>query len=151
MRAVIQRVKESSVCVDNICVGHIGRGLLVLLGIARDDTEREIDWLIDKIINLRIFERQDGRFDESLVDVGGALLVVSQFTLYGDCAKGRRPSFSDAMPSSQAREMFEVFVDRAKQRVANVATGVFQAHMDVALVNDGPVTIIIDTKSKGFC
>ena len=146
MRAVIQRVKESSVYADNICVGHIGPGLLVLLGIARDDTEREIDWLIDKIVNLRIFEKDDGKFDESLVDVDGALLIVSQFTLYGDCAKGRRPSFSNAMPSSQARRLFDVFVKRAKGRVKNVESGVFQAHMEVSLINDGPVTLIIDSK-----
>jgi D-tyrosyl-tRNA(Tyr) deacylase len=146
MRAVVQRVKESSVIVDNECVGRIGRGLLVLLGFARDDTEEGIDWLIDKIINLRIFEKEDGKFDESLLDIGGELLIVSQFTLYGDCAKGRRPSFSDAMPSSEARKMFELFIDRTKKRVKNVQTGVFQAHMDVALVNDGPVTIIIDSR-----
>jgi D-tyrosyl-tRNA(Tyr) deacylase len=146
MRAVIQRVKESSVLVDNACVGSIGRGLLVLLGFARDDTEEGIDWLIDKIINLRIFEKEDGRFDESLLDINGALLLVSQFTLYGDCAKGRRPSFSDAMSSAEARNLFDIFVDRAKKRVVNVQTGIFQAHMDVALINDGPVTIIIDSK-----
>ncbi|MBP1750930.1 MAG: D-tyrosyl-tRNA(Tyr) deacylase [Deltaproteobacteria bacterium] len=146
MRAVLQRVKESSVTVDNRCVGRIERGLLVLLGFARDDTEEGIDWLIDKIINLRVFEKEDGKFDESLLDIGGGLLIVSQFTLYGDCAKGRRPSFSDAMPSSEAGKMFELFIDRAKKRVKNVQTGVFQAHMDVALVNDGPVTIIIDSR-----
>ena len=145
MRAVVQRVRESSVFVDNTCVGHIGRGLLVLLGIARDDTKESIDWLIDKIVNLRIFEKEDGRFDESLLDINGALLVVSQFTLYGDCSKGRRPSFSDAMPSLEARKLFDIFVDRAKKRVAHVQTGVFQAHMDVSLVNDGPVTVIIDS------
>ncbi len=145
MRAVVQRVKESSVFVDNTCVGRIGRGLLVLLGIGRDDTKESIDWLIDKIVNLRIFEKEDGRFDESLLDINGALLVVSQFTLYGDCSKGRRPSFSGAMPSQEAREFFDIFVDRAKRRVADVQTGVFQAHMDVSLVNDGPVTVIIDS------
>lgn len=145
MRAVVQRVKESSVFVDNSCVGHIGRGLLVLLGIAKGDTGENIDWLVDKIVNLRIFEKEDGKFDESLLDVNGALLVVSQFTLYGDCSKGRRPSFSDAMPSSEAREFFNLFVEKAKTRVARVETGVFQAHMDVSLVNDGPVTVIIDT------
>lgn len=146
MRAVIQRVKESSVLVDNTCAGHIDRGLLVLLGIGRGDTEEAIDWLIDKIINLRIFEKEDGKFDESLLDINGALLLVSQFTLYGDCMKGRRPSFSGAMPSADARRLFDLFVDRARRRVANVQTGVFQAHMDVALVNDGPVTIVIDSE-----
>lgn len=146
MRAVIQRVKESSVLVDNTCVGHIDRGLLVLLGIGRDDTEEGVDWLIDKIVNLRIFEKEDGKFDESLLDINGGLLLVSQFTLYGDCMKGRRPSFSEAMPSPDARRLFDIFVDRARRRVTNVQTGVFQAHMDVALVNDGPVTIVIDSK-----
>ena len=146
MRAVVQRVKESSVLVDNTCVGHIGKGLLVLLGIARDDTPDKIDWLIDRIVNLRIFENADGRFDESLLDVNGGLLIVSQFTLYGDSTKGRRPSFSDAMPSSGARRFFEIFVERARKYVSNVQTGVFQAHMEVSLVNDGPVTIIIDSK-----
>lgn len=146
MRAVVQRVKEASVSVDHECVGRIDQGLLVLLGFARDDTEEGIDWLIDKIVNLRIFERQDGKFDESLLDINGGLLLVSQFTLYGDCAKGRRPSFSEAMPSLEARNLFDAFVDRAKKRVVNVATGVFQAHMDVALVNDGPVTIIIESR-----
>lgn len=146
MRAVVQRVKEASVSVDNECVGRIGMGLVVLLGFARDDTEDGIDRLIDKIITLRVFEKEDGRFDESLLDVKGGLLLVSQFTLYGDCAKGRRPSFSEAMPSVKARELFEAFVERAGKRVANVQSGVFQAHMDVALVNDGPVTIIIDSK-----
>ena len=146
MRAVVQRVKEASVSVDNECVGRIDQGLLVLLGFARDDTEEGIDWLIDKIVNLRIFERQDGKFDESLLDISGGLLLVSQFTLYGDCTKGRRPSFSEAMPSPEARKLFEAFVAAAKRRVKDVQAGVFQAHMDVALVNEGPVTIIIDSR-----
>jgi D-aminoacyl-tRNA deacylase len=145
MRAVVQRVKESSVFVDNSCVGHIGKGLLVLLGIAKGDTKENIDWLVDKIVNLRIFEKEDSKFDESLLDVNGALLIVSQFTLYGDCSKGRRPSFSDAMPSLGAREFFDLFVERAKKRIAIVETGVFQAHMEVSLINDGPVTVMIDT------
>ncbi|HBA54901.1 D-aminoacyl-tRNA deacylase [Syntrophorhabdus aromaticivorans] len=147
MRAVVQRVKEASVTVEGNVVGRIGRGLLVLLGVGRDDGPKDIDWMIDKIINLRIFERDDGKFDESLLDVKGALLVVSQFTLYGDCRKGRRPSFSDAMNIEGARKVFEAFVEKAQQRVAEVATGVFQASMDVSLVNDGPVTLMVDSKS----
>lgn len=147
MRAVIQRVKEASVTVEGNVVGRIGRGLLVLLGIGSDDGPKDIDWMIDKIINLRIFERGDGKFDESLLDVKGALLVVSQFTLYGDCRKGRRPSFSDAMNVEGARKVFKVFVEKARQRVAEVETGVFQASMDVSLVNDGPVTLIVDSKT----
>ncbi len=146
MRAVIQRVKRASVEVDGRCVGETGRGLLVFLGIGKGDTERDIDWLLEKIVNLRVFEKEDGKFDESLLDTGGSLLVVSQFTLYGDCAKGRRPSFSDAMPSGEARTLFEVFVERAKTRVGEVQTGVFQAHMEVTLNNDGPVTLIIDSR-----
>ena len=146
MRAVIQRVKSASVDVDGRRVGETGRGLLVFLGIGKGDTERDVDWLLEKIVNLRIFEREDGKFDESLLDTGGSLLVVSQFTLYGDCAKGRRPSFSDAMPSGEARDLFEIFVERAKARVAEVQTGVFQTHMEVTLNNDGHVTLIIDSR-----
>ncbi len=123
MRAVIQRVKKASVTVEGICAGEIERGLLVLLGIAKDDTEKETDWMVEKIANLRIFEREDGKFDESLLDVGGALLVVSQFTLYGDCSKGRRPSFSSAMDSGKARSVFEAFVERSKRRVERRRNG----------------------------
>ncbi|OPY76491.1 MAG: D-tyrosyl-tRNA(Tyr) deacylase [Syntrophorhabdus sp. PtaU1.Bin153] len=146
MRAILQRVKEASVAVDGNVVGRIGRGLLVFLGIGRDDGPKDTDWMIDKIVNLRIFER-DGKFDESVLDVKGGLLVVSQFTLYGDCRKGRRPSFSDAMDVESAREVFDVFVEKARRRVAEVETGVFQASMDVSLVNDGPVTLIVDSKA----
>ena len=145
MKAVIQRVKEASVEVDGQIVGKIGHGILVLLGVGKDDSQENIDWMVEKIINLRIFEKEDGKFDESLLDVKGELLLVSQFTLYGNCSKGRRPSFSDAMDSGRAREIFELFVESAKKRVAKVETGIFQAHMDVKLVNDGPVTLIIDT------
>jgi D-tyrosyl-tRNA(Tyr) deacylase len=146
MRAVIQRVKNASVEVDGRCVGQTGQGLLVFLGIAKGDGEKDIDWLIEKIINLRIFEKVDGKFDESLLDRGGSLLVVSQFTLYGDCTRGRRPSFSDAMPSGEAKVLFETFVERARLRVPDVQTGVFQAHMEVTLTNDGPVTLIIESR-----
>lgn len=148
MRAVIQRVKSASVEVDGRCVGRTGFGLLVFLGIGRDDGERDIDWLIEKIVNLRIFEKEDGTFDQSLLDRGGSLLLVSQFTLYGDCTRGRRPSFSDAMPSAEAKVLFEAFVDRARLRVPDVQTGVFQAHMEVTLTNDGPVTLIIDSRKQ---
>jgi D-tyrosyl-tRNA(Tyr) deacylase len=126
----------------------VGPGLLVFVGIARGDGERIMDWLIEKIVNLRIFEREDGRFDESLLDTGGSLLLVSQFTLYGDCARGRRPSFSDAMPSGEAKIVFEAFVEKARLRVPDVQTGVFQAHMEVTLTNDGPVTLIIDSRKE---
>lgn len=146
MRAVVQRVKRASVSVDGVCIGKIGAGLLVLLGIAKGDTEKEIRWMVDKIVNLRIFAKDAGRFDESLLDIGGHLLIVSQFTLYGDCSKGRRPSFSEAMASEDARSLFEKFVDRARQQVDSVETGIFQADMDVELVNDGPVTLIVDSE-----
>lgn len=148
MRAVIQRVRSASVEVNGQCVGQVGPGLLVFVGIARGDGERDMDWLIEKIVNLRIFEREDGRFDESLLDTGGSLLLVSQFTLYGDCARGRRPSFSDAMPSGEAKIVFEAFVEKARLRVPDVQTGVFQAHMEVTLTNDGPVTLIIDSRKE---
>jgi D-tyrosyl-tRNA(Tyr) deacylase len=146
VRAVLQRVKEASVEVEGKAVGRIERGLLVLLGIAEGDSVADIPWMIDKIINLRIFEKEDGKFDNSLLDIGGELLIVSQFTLYGDCSKGRRPSFSEAMESGQAKGLFELFVEKAREKISKVESGIFQASMDVSLVNEGPVTIIIDSK-----
>ena len=145
MKVVIQRVKEASVEVAGQVVGKIGNGLLVFVGIGKDDGERDMDRMIDKIVNLRIFEKE-GKFDQSLLDVHGELLLVSQFTLYGDCLKGRRPSFSNAMEVAKARDLFEVFVAKAREKVGRVETGVFQAHMDVKLTNDGPVTMTIDSK-----
>ncbi len=145
MKAVIQRVRGSSVEVEGQVVGKIGHGLLVFVGIGKDDDEKDMDWMLDKITNLRIFEKE-GKFDQSLLDVKGDLLVVSQFTLYGDCSKGRRPSFSNAMEVDKARNFFEVFVAKARQKVSKVETGIFQAHMGVNLTNDGPVTLIIDSK-----
>jgi D-aminoacyl-tRNA deacylase len=146
MRAVIQRVKEASVEVDGKIVGKIGRGLLVLLGIARGDTTQDIQWMVDKIVNLRIFEKEEGKLDESLLDISGELLVISQFTLYGDCSKGRRPSFSDAMDAGSARKFFETFVERAREKVLRVETGIFQSFMNVNLINEGPVTLILESK-----
>lgn len=145
MRAVIQRVKEASVEVDGRVTGTIGHGVLVLLGLGKDDNSKDLDWMIDKIINLRIFEKE-GKFNLSLLDVNGGLLLVSQFTLYGDCSRGRRPSFSNAMEIGRARDLFDVFVAKAREKVEKVEAGVFQAHMDVKLTNDGPVTLIIDSK-----
>ena len=147
MKAVIQRVKEASVEVDGQMVGKINRGLLVFVGIGKGDDEKGMDWMLDKIITLRIFEKE-GKFDQSLLDVKGDLLLVSQFTLFGDCSKGRRPSFSNAMEVEKARDLFEVFVAKAREKVTRVETGVFQAHMDVKLTNDGPVTLIIDSKTQ---
>ncbi len=148
MRAVIQRVREASVEVDGAVVGKIGRGLLVLLGIHRDDNADVIPWMIEKIANLRIFERADGKFDKSLLDIEGELLVVSQFTLYGNCDRGRRPSFSEAMDASGAANIFTLFTEKARQKISKVETGTFQASMNVSLINEGPVTIILDSKNK---
>jgi D-tyrosyl-tRNA(Tyr) deacylase len=145
MKAVIQRVKSAHVSVEGRTVGEIGKGLLVLVGIGALDTVRDIDWMAEKIVNLRIFETPEGRLDKSLLDIGGDLLLVSQFTLYGDCKKGRRPSFSGAMDADGAREMFKLFTAKTAERVRKVQTGVFRASMDVHLVNDGPVTLILDS------
>jgi len=146
MKAVIQRVKSASVEVDGRIVGDIGRGLMVLLGIGKDDTIRDIQWMVDKIINLRIFENENGKLDESLLDIKGELLLVSQFTLYGDCSKGRRPSFTDAMGAEEAKRLFEIFVAKAKEKIEKVETGIFQTTMNVSIINEGPVTLIVDSK-----
>jgi D-aminoacyl-tRNA deacylase len=147
LRAVIQRVGQASVEVDGVTVGSIGPGLVVLVGFARDDREADMDRIIDKVVNLRIFEKEAGRFDLSLLDVRGELLVVSQFTLYGDCSRGRRPSFSEAMDAASARVFFDRFLEKARLKVPNLQSGIFQASMKVSLVNDGPVTIIIDSRA----
>jgi D-aminoacyl-tRNA deacylase len=146
MRAVIQRVKRASVAVDGEVTGEIGRGLLILLGVSKRDTEREAEVLADKAIGLRIFDDADGKMNLALQDVGGSLLVVSQFTLYGDARRGRRPSFIDAAPPEVANRLYEHFVSAARARAVHVETGRFRAMMDVELLNDGPVTIILDTK-----
>jgi len=146
MRAVIQRVKEARVEVDGQVTGAIGKGLLVLVGIARTDTTREADYLVDKIAGLRIFPDQAGKMNLSVTDAGGALLVVSQFTLYGDVRKGRRPSFDQAAPPEQARALYDYFVQAARARLPRVETGVFQAMMAVHLVNEGPVTLVCETE-----
>src|SRR5208283_2269971 len=147
MKAVIQRVREAHVTVEGRTVGAIGPGLMVLVGMGKEDTAGDSDWMVDKIINLRIFETREGRLDKSLLDTGGSLLLVSQFTLYGDCRKGRRPSFSEAMRPEEARQLFGLFVEKARGLVPRVETGVFQASMDVSLVNAGPVTILLDSRS----
>jgi D-tyrosyl-tRNA(Tyr) deacylase len=125
-------------------VGEIGPGLLILLGVAKPDTVADAEALVEKILNLRVFPDSAGKMNRSLLDTRGELLVVSQFTLYGDCRKGRRPSFDAAAPAEQARELYEAFVDLARRSGLRVETGVFQAHMDVSLVNDGPVTLMIE-------
>lgn len=146
MRAVIQRVKSASVDVDGVRVGEIGKGLLVLLGAGEGDEESDLDYVLDKTVNLRIFRDDADKMNLSLIDIGGDLLVVSQFTLYGDTRKGRRPSFVHAMEPSRAEELYETFVERARPKIeGKVETGTFAAMMDVSLVNDGPVTLIVDS------
>lgn len=145
MRAVVQRVTSARVEVDSVIVGKIDAGLLILLGVTKTDTASEAAFLADKIVNLRIFSDEAGKMNRSLLDTGGALLVVSQFTLYGDCRKGRRPSFDQAAPAEQARALYEEFVALARRGGVRVETGVFQAHMSVSLVNDGPVTLIVES------
>lgn len=145
MRAVIQRVRRSSVTVDERVTGEIGHGLMVLLGVEEKDTDKDLDYMVDKIPNLRIFEDADGKMNLSLLDVGGELLVVSQFTLLGDARKGRRPGFTDAARPEMANAMYETLVSRIAALGVKVETGQFQAHMMVDILNDGPVTILLDS------
>jgi D-tyrosyl-tRNA(Tyr) deacylase len=145
MKSVIQRVSRAKVEVDGVVAGEIGAGLLVLLGAARGDTPADADFLAEKILNLRIFPDDAGKMNRSLLDTGGSLLVVSQFTLYGDCRKGRRPSFDQAAPPEEARTLYEYFLSAVRRLCPRVETGVFQAHMEVSLKNDGPVTLIVES------
>ena len=146
MRAVLQRVTRASVKVEGETVGEIGAGLLVLVGIARDDAEQDARYLLDKIVALRIFDDAEGRMNLSLAETGGALLVVSQFTLHGDVRRGRRPSWVEAAPPEVAEPLYEFFVGEARRAVGHVATGSFRRMMQVELVNDGPVTILLDSR-----
>jgi D-tyrosyl-tRNA(Tyr) deacylase len=146
MRAVVQRVSQARVLVDQEVLGQIGRGLLVLLGVTGSDTEEQARWLADKIVGLRIFNDAGGKMNSSLADVGGGVLVVSQFTLYGDCRKGRRPSFVDAAPPETAIPLYEAFVNAVRALGVPTATGRFGAMMQVELINDGPVTLIVDSR-----
>jgi D-tyrosyl-tRNA(Tyr) deacylase len=145
MRALLQRVSRANVVVGGSVVGEIGDGLLILLGVAKSDTSEDAEFLADKILNLRVFPDSAGKMNRSLLESRGDLLIISQFTLYGDCRKGRRPGFDDAAPAEQARALYEAFVGLARRSGLRVETGVFQAHMDVSLVNDGPVTLMLES------
>lgn len=149
MRAVVQRVTRASIRVGDQTVGEIGKGLVVLLGVARDDTEKDAEYLVGKIGSLRVFDDSEGRMNLSVTDAGGALLVVSQFTLYGDVRRGLRPSWIEAAGPEVAEMLYEVFVTRARAHIGEVATGRFRSMMQVELVNDGPVTILLDSR-KAF-
>ncbi|MCA9009499.1 MAG: D-tyrosyl-tRNA(Tyr) deacylase [Planctomycetaceae bacterium] len=146
MRAVIQRVTEASVTVDSVVVGRIQRGFLVLLGVADDDTQEDVIWISAKIAGLRVFEDAEGRMNLALADVGGSVLLVSQFTLYGDCRKGRRPSFVQAARPEKANALYGSVKAELLGQGLTVETGTFQAHMEVRLLNDGPVTLLLDSR-----
>ncbi len=146
MRAVVQRVKSAAVHVEGRIIGEIGQGLLVLVGVGRGDGEKDITYLASKLPELRIFEDTSGKFNLSLKEVGGKMLVVSQFTLFGDCRKGRRPSFIEAAEPAEARRLYEQLILRLRGQGVSVETGEFQAKMEVSLINDGPVTILLDSR-----
>lgn len=146
MRAVIQRVKNCSVTVNDKMIGKIGFGLLVLLGVAREDKKKDADYLVEKISNLRIFEDEDAKMNRSLLETGKEMLVVSQFTLLGDCRKGRRPSFTNAADPDKAKALYEYFTSQVKLKGIKVKTGQFRALMSVSLINDGPVTLIVESQ-----
>jgi len=148
MRAVVQRVSAAKVVVDGAVTGAIERGLLVYLGVGRGDGDEERAYVLSKVLGLRVFEDAAGKMNLALADVGGALLVVSQFTLYGDVRRGRRPSFDDAMPPEEAERVYEAFVKEARAAGVRVETGKFRAHMEVSSCNDGPVTLLIDSASR---
>ena len=150
MRALVQRVTEASVSVDGEVLGQIGPGLVVLVGIARADGDRHIEYIVSKTVNLRIFEDDEGRFNLSALDVGADLLVISQFTLYADTRRGRRPGFTDAASPDEASDIFEATLSRFKESGLRVETGRFQAHMRVEIHNDGPVTIMLDSADRGL-
>lgn len=146
MRAIVQRVKEASVTVDEKKVSEISRGLLVFLGVGKEDSKSDLEYLVDKVLGLRIFEDADKKMNRSLLDINGELLVVSQFTLYGDVRKGRRPSFSESAAPDLGEKLYRLFIERAKNKNIEVKEGIFGADMKVNLLNDGPVTILLDSK-----
>ncbi len=145
MKVLLQRVSHAQVTAGQRLLGRINRGLLVFLGVGKGDSTRQVTELVDKILNLRIFENEQGRFDSSLLDVGGEILVVSQFTLYADCKKGRRPSFTEAAPPHEALPLYQKFIEELKRRGVRVESGSFGERMEVKLVNEGPVTIFLET------
>jgi len=148
LRALIQRVKEGAVYIEGKEVGKIGKGFVLLLGVGQSDTIEDLDYLVDKVVNLRVFPDEEGKMNLSLLDVGGEVLVVSQFTLYADCRKGRRPSFTDAAPPEKGKEMYELFINKLRDRGVRVETGEFGAMMLVKIYNDGPVTIMLDSEDR---
>ncbi|MGB3222735.1 MAG: D-aminoacyl-tRNA deacylase [Desulforhopalus sp.] len=148
MRAVIQRVSRASVKIDGAIHGEISHGMVVLLGIRGSDAVPDLQWLAEKVVHLRIFEDQQGKMNKSLTDIDGEMLIVSQFTLYGDCRKGRRPGFSSAAAPEIAEPLYRRFIEEVKDRQIKVATGIFQASMEVELVNDGPVTLLLDSEKQ---
>lgn len=148
MRAVVQRTTKASVTIDDTVKGSIGPGLVVLLGIHADDSQKEIQWLAEKIIHLRIFEDKEGKMNRSLADTGGEMLIVSQFTLYGDCRKGRRPGYSAAARPTIAEPLYQRFIQEVESHGITTASGTFQAYMQVDLVNDGPVTLLLDSEKN---
>jgi D-tyrosyl-tRNA(Tyr) deacylase len=148
MRACVQRVSEASVTVGGEVVGRIARGFVVLLGVGHQDIDDDMNWLADKVVGLRVFEDDAGKMNRSIAEAGGAMLIISQFTLYGDCRRGKRPSFTDAAPPDAAERLYEAFVSRVRAAGIEVAAGRFREHMLVSLVNDGPVTLWIDTAER---
>ena len=146
MRVVVQRVLSSKVVVDGKVVGSIGKGINILLGISKEDTEQDLKYIKDKIVNLRIFEDENEKLNLSLLDVNGEILAISQFTLYGDCRKGRRPNFMEALGGEKAEVLYNTFINMLKEENIKVETGKFGAHMEVSIENDGPVTLILDSK-----
>ena len=148
MRAVIQRVSHCKVEIEGKLYSEIQKGMLILLGIKDDDSKEDIDYLCNKILHLRIYEDEEGKMNRSILDTSGQIMIVSQFTLYGDCRKGRRPSFIKAAPPEAAAKLYDIFVQRMKERDLTIKTGIFQAEMNVILNNDGPVTILIDSEKK---
>lgn len=148
MRAVIQRVRRASVTINGMVHGEIGRGMVVLLGIHGSDRLTDLQWLAEKVVNLRIFDDEQGKMNLSLADIAGAMLIISQFTLYGDCRKGRRPGFSSAAAPDIAEPLYHRFIEEIKNKQVKVASGIFQAAMDVELVNEGPVTLLLDSEKQ---